>query len=243
MVACGSSGARPEHDRLRLPWLAPTADRVSNRRLSTQPESSPVALWEVEHRRLQCGRIAHSPTAFRLHPGNPESPKFSIVSSQAVHIIRNILPGVGEGTLRELRSLVAYSLAAPRPPSFASSASGCSSRWWPRRRHAFRQRRVRDPATRAACSRPDMALTQPTQPRLRLMAARSGRGNRARATATHSAGTELSSSAGSGPPLHTQGRRPGHNPLLRGDRPLAEPKRLSAVAPHPPSHGTPLRPR
>jgi hypothetical protein len=35
------------------------------------------------------------------------------VSSEAVHIVRNIIPGMGETTLRELRSLVAYSLAAP----------------------------------------------------------------------------------------------------------------------------------
>jgi hypothetical protein len=35
------------------------------------------------------------------------------VSGEAVRVIRDILPGVNDSTLKELRSLVAYSLAAP----------------------------------------------------------------------------------------------------------------------------------
>lgn len=46
------------------------------------------------------------------------------MSSETVRVIRDILPGVNEGTLRELRILIAYSLAAPSPAELREQRLG-----------------------------------------------------------------------------------------------------------------------
>jgi hypothetical protein len=46
------------------------------------------------------------------------------VSSEAVRVIRDILPGVHEQALRELRALIAYSLAAPSPAELREQRLG-----------------------------------------------------------------------------------------------------------------------
>lgn len=46
------------------------------------------------------------------------------MSSEAVRVIRDILPGVSEQMLAELRSLVAYSLAVPSPSELREQCLG-----------------------------------------------------------------------------------------------------------------------
>lgn len=46
------------------------------------------------------------------------------MSSETVRVIRDILPGVNERTLRELRALIAYSLAAPSPAELREQRLG-----------------------------------------------------------------------------------------------------------------------
>jgi hypothetical protein len=46
------------------------------------------------------------------------------MSSEAVRVIRDILPGVSDSTLKELRSLVAYSMAAPSPSELREQRLG-----------------------------------------------------------------------------------------------------------------------
>jgi hypothetical protein len=53
------------------------------------------------------------------------------MSVETVRVIREILPGVHERALRELRALIAYSRPHLRWPSCESNALGCSCRWSP----------------------------------------------------------------------------------------------------------------
>ncbi len=46
------------------------------------------------------------------------------MSSETVRVIREILPGVHERALRELRALIAYSLAAPSPAELREQRLG-----------------------------------------------------------------------------------------------------------------------
>lgn len=166
------------------------------------------------------------------------------MSGETVRVIRDILPGVSDSTLKELRSLVAYSLAAPSSSELREQRLGLLVSIV-----AAAPTRIPlgDEYESERASRAERGEVWPS--RIQLSRAY---GSWLLAV---SAAMELDRPRGHIPPPsypgtasirptpYTRGRDPRHCPLPRRDRRLAHPKRLPAMAAHPPPHRTVVRTR
>ena len=161
------------------------------------------------------------------------------MSSETVRVIREILPGVHERALRELRSLIAYSLAAPSPAELREQRLGllaqmvaCAPARIPLgdKYEAERDRRALDGEEWP--SRSQLSRAYGSWP-LAVNAAME-----TRPAACSYAPTELSRPPHRRPALYTPRCTARHNALSAGDRSMANPERLSAVA----AHSAPHRP-
>jgi hypothetical protein len=165
------------------------------------------------------------------------------VSGEVLRVIRDILPGVSDSTLKELRSLVAYSLAAPSSSELREQRLGLlvSIVAAAPTRIPLGEEYESERASRT--ERGEVWPSHPAQPSLRLMAARRECRDGARPSARPYSTSQLPGTASIRPTPYTRGRDPRHCPLPRRDRRLAHPKRLPAMAAHTSPHRTVVRTR